>query len=282
MNKSESMSSIIRRGFVDIQQGQIHYRCAGLQHTDKYPLVMFHGEPASSYVLEPLIEILGKSRPVFAPDTLGTGDSSPLPKNKIEVNELAEFSFSAIKALGISKFDLYGTYTGGHIATELALAHHDQINSLVLDEAGLIPEKDIPDLIKNYVPDLSIDTHGSQFYRLFQWVRDQYVYFPWYARAKDHWRNMDMPPPNVLFRKTMEVLKGKDSMLAIFSAVFRHDLRTALRKITLPTLATADEADIVPSAILLDIPFHEAVSAPILYVEEKAKCISAFLDTHTS
>ncbi|NKB44316.1 MAG: alpha/beta fold hydrolase [Alphaproteobacteria bacterium] len=274
------MSSDIRRGFVDIPEGQIHYRCAGLEHTDKRPLIMFHGEPASSYVLEPTIEALGQSRPVYAPDTLGTGDSSPLHVEALEVQDLAEISFSAITALGFNNFDLYGTYTGGHIATELALAHDDHINALVLDEAGLIPDEDIPDLVANYVPDLSIDTHGHQFYRLFQWVRDQYIYFPWYARDKAHWRNMDLPQPEVLFRKTMEVLKGKDSMPVIFAAVFRHDLRTALGQIGLPTLATAEEAEIVPGATLLDMPFHEAVSAPTEYVTEKAKRINAFLDTH--
>ena len=103
---------MIRRGFVDVAQGQIHFRCAGLEHTDKRPLVMFHGEPASSYVPEPLIEELGKARPVYAPDTLGTGDSSALPFNTIEVNELANISFAEVTALGIDKFDLYGTYTG--------------------------------------------------------------------------------------------------------------------------------------------------------------------------
>ncbi|MDG2321078.1 MAG: alpha/beta hydrolase [Rhodospirillaceae bacterium] len=275
---------MIRRGFVDIDQGQIHYRYTGLEHTDKRPLIMFHGEPASSYVLEPMIAALGKSRPVYAPDTLGTGDSSVLPFETLEVPELAEISFSAITALGdvrdFDNFDLYGTYTGGHIAAQVALAHGDVINALVLDEAGLIPEDMIPDLVANYVPDLSIDTHGHQFYRLFQWVRDQYIYFPWYARDKEHWRDMDLPPPDVLFRKTMEVLKGKDSMPVIFAAVFRHDLRMALSQIELPTLATAEEVEIVPGAAPLDMPFHEAVSAPVSYVEEKAKRITAFLESH--
>lgn len=274
------MTSPMRRGFVDIPQGQIHYRCAGMEHAGKRPLVMLHGEPASSYVLEPTIKALGHTRPVYAPDTLGTGDSSPLHVDTLEVSDLAEIAFTAIAALGFDDFDLYGTYTGGHIATELALAHGDAINALVLDEAGLIPDEDIPDLVANYVPDLSIDSHGQQFYRLFQWVRDQYIYFPWYARDKAHWRDMDLPSPEVLFRKTMEVLKGKDSMPVIFTAVFRHDLKAALRKIDLPTLATAEEAEIVPGATLLDMPFREAVSAPEEYVSDKTKRIAAFLDTH--
>lgn len=278
------MSLPFRRGFVDIPLGQIHYRYAGLEHSDKRPLIMFHGEPASSYVLEPLIAALGKTRPVYAPDTLGTGDSSALPFETLEVSDLAEIAFSGIETLKsehrFDDFDLYGTYTGGHIATQVALAHEDCINALVLDDPGLIPDDLIPDLIEKYVPDLSIDTHGHQFFRIFQWVRDQYIYFPWYERNKEHWRNMDLPDPEVLFRKTMEVLKGKDSMPVIFAAVFRHDLRTALSQIKLPTLSTAEEADIVPGATLLDMPFHESVSAPETYVAEKVDRITAFLESH--
>ena len=272
--------SYVRRAFSDISLGQIHYRYSGLENSHVRPLIMLHGEPASSYVLEPLIKELGRHRPVYAPDTLGTGDSSPLQSSTIEVDDLAEISFSFITSIGIEDFDLYGTYTGGHIATELSLSHKENINSLILDEAGLIPEEIIPDLISNYVPDISIDTHGNQFFRLFQWVRDQYIYFPWYARDKKHWRNMDMPPAEVLFHKTMEVLKGKDSMPIIFSAVFRHDLKSALKKINVPTLATHEEVKLVPNANLLDLPFHEAVSANNEYVKRKSNLINSFLDKH--
>ena len=265
----------INRGFVDVAAGQIHYRTAGNGGT---PLVMIHGEPASSYVLTPLIARLGETRRVIAPDTLGTGDSSRLPWPRVEVTDLARVAAEAIANLGLTRFDLYGNYTGGHIATELALAHPDRVRRLVLDDAGLIPDADIPDLVANYVPDISIDSHGAQMSRLYAWVRDQYIYFPWYRRDRDHWRNMDLPSPEVLFAKTMEVLKGKDSMPIIFAAVFRHDLRTALTRLVVPALTTDEELPLVPGAKSLGLKFREAVSAPADYVEEKARRIAAFLD----
>ncbi len=79
----------------------------------------------------------------------------------------------------------------------------------------------------------------------------------------------------------MEVLKGKDSMPVIFAAVFRHDLRTALTKINLPTLATAEEAAPVPGAEVLGMVFQEALNAPGDYVTEKAQRIAAFLDARS-
>lgn len=278
MKDKDNRMAEIKRGFIDVAEGQIHYRTAGVDAKDRVPLVMIHGEPASSYVLAPLISRLGDGRRVIAPDTLGTGDSSPLPWPKVEVTDLARVAAAAITALGVDRFDLYGNYTGGHIATELALAHPGRVRRLVLDDSGLIPEADVPDLVANYVPDISIDSHGAHMSRLFAWVRDQYIYFPWYRRDAQHWRNMDMPAPEVLFAKTMEVLKGKNSMPIIFAAVFRHDLRTALTRLRVPSLTTDEELALVPGAKPLGLKFREAVSAPPGYVDDKAQRIAAFLD----
>ena len=54
-------------------------------------------------------------------------------------------------------------------------------------------------------------------------MRDQYIYFPWYARDKEHWRDMDLPPPDVLFRKTMEVLKAFQKRMKLTAFEFFSD-----------------------------------------------------------
>ena len=58
------MSDVISRGFVDIAEGQAHYRACGAKGLPV--LVMFHGSPGSSFSLTPLMRHLGKRRRVIA------------------------------------------------------------------------------------------------------------------------------------------------------------------------------------------------------------------------
>jgi pimeloyl-ACP methyl ester carboxylesterase len=65
----------IRRGFVEIAEGQVHYRTAGWDRPG-VPLMMLHPSPGSARMLEPLMGVFGQERRVIATDTLGNGDSS--------------------------------------------------------------------------------------------------------------------------------------------------------------------------------------------------------------
>ena len=59
-----------KRGFVEIAEGQAHYRFAG-EGVSYTPLLMLHSSPASAFVLGPMIDLMGETRPVYAPDNLG-------------------------------------------------------------------------------------------------------------------------------------------------------------------------------------------------------------------
>ena len=62
----------IDRGFVDVAEGQIHYRTCG---EDGSPvLIMVHGSPGGSRPLIPLMKELGSTFKIYAPDTLGNAD----------------------------------------------------------------------------------------------------------------------------------------------------------------------------------------------------------------
>src|SRR4051794_12191521 len=100
----------IRRAFVDIEEGQVHYRTAG---DGGLPLLMLHPSPGSSLMLAPLIRELGRDRRVVAPDTLGNGDSAPPRSPSAAIEDFADAHLRAVTALGIERFDLYGSHTGG-------------------------------------------------------------------------------------------------------------------------------------------------------------------------
>ena len=55
----------VKRGFVEIADGEVHYREAG-QRNGRLPFVMLHPGPTSSRVLVPLMEHLGEARWIVA------------------------------------------------------------------------------------------------------------------------------------------------------------------------------------------------------------------------
>src|SRR5687768_28159 len=88
----------VRRGFVDIQEGQVHYRTCGSESGP--PLVMIHGSPGSSYSLVPQARRLAARRWIILPDTLGNGDSSPPTKAQPEIADYANAHLRALQTLG--------------------------------------------------------------------------------------------------------------------------------------------------------------------------------------
>ena len=114
---ASTSSSAVRRAFVDVPFGQMHYRYAGSGPR----LVLFHASPGSSKQLEPLIALLARDFTVVAPDTPGNGDSSPLPVQAPAIEEYARAMIEFFNALDIDSAHVYGTHTGACLGSELAL-----------------------------------------------------------------------------------------------------------------------------------------------------------------
>ncbi len=80
---------LIDRGFVRIEEGLVHYRYCG-EPSDAPPLYMIHALPACSITLVGLMQHLGKTRKVYAPDTLGNGDSDVPALDEPQMDYYAE------------------------------------------------------------------------------------------------------------------------------------------------------------------------------------------------
>src|SRR6185437_12340603 len=201
------MSAEIRRGFVDLAEGQAHYRCCG--DPGLSPLVMFHGSPGSSYSLMPLMRHLAAGRRVIAIDTAGNGDSTPTPQAEPEIGDLAEVHWSAIAALGLGPVDLYGYHTGAAICTELSIRHHDGIRRIVMDGLSAFDPSESGDLLTHdHAPEIPVDLGGSQLMAAWTMVRDAHLFWPWWDRRADHRRNLGLPSAEYLHGEVIEVLKA--------------------------------------------------------------------------
>src|SRR5262245_16099746 len=111
----------IRRGYIGVGSGQLHYRIAG-----QGPSVLLVPEPPrSSAVYAPLMDKLSDEFTVIALDLPGYGNSSPLTVPTPGVTHFAAAIAEALRALGIARCPVYGFHGSSKIVLQLAAIHRE-------------------------------------------------------------------------------------------------------------------------------------------------------------
>jgi pimeloyl-ACP methyl ester carboxylesterase len=237
------MELLIDRGFIRVEEGLVHYRSCGEATAEDLPLYMIHASPASSLLLENLMLELGDSRKIYAPDTLGNGDSAPQGTDEPDMAYLADSVRRVFDTLGIDKADVYGSHTGAHIACELAIAAPDRVNRIIFDGIAMFSENDRKDFLENYAPEVKPDDMGLHLTWAWNFVRDQVLYFPYFRRTPEYQRNVAMASPEKLHKIVLDVLKGLTTYHRNYHAAFRHADVERLPLIPHKTLCMAVESD---------------------------------------
>lgn len=276
-----AVPSAIRRGFVDVPFGQVHYRTGG----EGRPLLMIHASPGSSRQLVPLMECLASERRVVAPDSAGFGDSSPHPLPQPTIADYARTLGEALDALGLDRADVYGSHTGACIAAELAINAPERVDRLILDGVGLFKGEFQRSLLANYAPSFSPDADGSYLVRAFQFCRDQALFWPWFERTREARREGGILPPDRLHAWVVEVLKAAETYPLGYRAAFFWPVEERLPWIRRPTLLIAAQDDplaadtqalapLVPQGRFQALPH----SAEPDFASKRKACILDFLD----
>jgi len=112
--------------------GRVHLvRAAG---GSQVPVVLLHGWPDSflryRHVIEPLTT---QGHDVFVPSLPGFGFSDQ-PSGPATVEQAAEAVFTALTALGVSRFAVHGGDWGSAVAEALAIAHPDTVVAVHLTD----------------------------------------------------------------------------------------------------------------------------------------------------
>ena len=269
---------MIRRGFADIAGGQVHYREAG--RGLGRPLVLIHASPGSSLMLAPLIDAFGASRHVIAPDTLGNGDSAGAMPDAPGIDFFAVAHLAALDALGLDRFDLYGTHTGAAIAIEIAIAAPQRVRRLILDGVSMYTEEERAEFLARYAPAMRPDMHAAHVMWAWHFVRDTFMFWPWYRTDAAHRRTIGLPSAEALHEKLVEVLKALTTYHKSYRAAFAHDKRARLPLLSVPTLATCAHTDMLApmfEAFAALIPQAERAMTPgIASPEALAETIAVF------
>ena len=229
----------VKRAFADVPHGQIHYRHAG----DGAPLLALHASPGSSRQLQGLIQELAPTARVIAPDTPGNGDSPALSSEEPTIPDLAKAMVDLLDSVGVEKIDLYGSHTGSAIASELAILVPERINRIVLDGVSSITGAQLDELLAHYAFPFPADLEGAYLSRVFQFCRDQYLFFPWYDRSRAARRDGGLGSAADIHAWVVEVLKANETYHLNYRAAFKWDALGRLPLISVPTLVIAGEND---------------------------------------
>ena len=229
----------IRRSFVDVSFGQVHYRYAG----DGPTVVLLHASPGSSKQLEGLIRRLAENFRVLSPDTPGNGDSSPLPLANPDIEDYSRGILEFLDAMQVERAAFYGSHTGACLGSELALLAPHRVNRLIQDGVAIFTEAEREQLIATYAHPFEPDLSGTHLIKAFMFCRDQFIFFPWYASDKAHLRGVGLPPPGALHDWVLEVLKAATTYHLAYRAAFAYLAEERLPLVQQPVLCIAAEDD---------------------------------------
>lgn len=115
-------AAVIRKGYVDLPEGQIHYREVG----EGKPMLFLHQSPSSSWMWEnAMLAFAKRGYRCVAMDYPGFGESYK-PETQPDINVYLDSIIGVADALGINKFYAIGHHTGATLVMLLAEKYPDR------------------------------------------------------------------------------------------------------------------------------------------------------------
>ncbi|NBC35998.1 alpha/beta fold hydrolase [Novosphingobium sp. FSY-8] len=239
----------VERAFVRLSEGQMHLRIlpAASPDTTDLPLVICHASPASSWFSQGLMRAIraaGHTGAIIAPDTLGNGDSCAPAGDHPDIAYFADSVARMLDGLGFDRVHIYGTHTGARIACEFAALFPARTGKVILDGITEYPDDLRQQVIANYAPVVEPDQYGRHLIWAFNFCRDQALFFPHFMQVPDRRLAVPMPPPQVLHRITLDVLKAMDTYSKPYIAAFEYAAFDRMAHVAAPTLLLKPENEL--------------------------------------
>lgn len=269
----------VKRAFLEIADGEVHYRHAGVRRDGQLPFVMLHPGPTSSHVLVPLIEKLGDHRWVVAPDIMGMGDSDPPANTKPDMAYFAQAVFRFLDALQIDRCDLWGAVTGARCAVEMAILSPQRVHRLYIELLAQKADAQTKKLLEDHhAPTLKPDYYATHFNILWALTRDQFLFYPWFTPQAERRRPSGLVSADVLHDKMVELLKATRSYHYALNVATRYPNDEKLAQVTVPVVGAAELAHIKPDVIVRRYLCSSPVFAAPAQVDAAAAEIVAILN----
>ena len=97
--------------------------------------------------------------------------------------------------------------------------------------------------LERYAHPFSADLEGAWLTRLFQFCRDQYIFFPWYARDRQHLLGWSLPTADQLADSVVDIAKARNSYHRSYRAAFGYPALDRIEQLDAPVLLLAAKDD---------------------------------------
>jgi pimeloyl-ACP methyl ester carboxylesterase len=248
--KTEPVPGKLWGEYVQVGGGSLYCR----RNTDGAgrPVLFIHASAASSFSMDRYMEPLIGKRPVLAIDLPGNGESEN-PMGDLTVAKQASYLAEAIHALGYDEVDVFGTWGGGTVAVELAVAHPDLVQHVAVPSIMTmeLKGKALDDMSAKYSPDIPFDDFGGHWIFAWNMVRDQELFSPWYERKAANIVSYGEPDiaPEVIHRRTLDLFKCYDIYQAAYKAHFAYPMSEKLPQLKCPLLLGGPDSTSTKAAV---------------------------------
>lgn len=214
----------IERRFVRVPAGTVHCALAG----EGPAVLLLHQTPRSWDEYRDVLPLLARRRCAVAMDTMGFGDSSPLPAEENTIERWADVAASVLDALEIERATVVGHHTGAYVATELALAHRERVRAVVLSSMHVATREERLAQISGraVVDDVDPSDDGSHLVQL------------WRLRAPFYPRDV-----RLLERYVIDCLKAGELAAEGHRVVARYPSEERVSLLTCPVLLVGATSD---------------------------------------
>jgi pimeloyl-ACP methyl ester carboxylesterase/ketosteroid isomerase-like protein len=273
---------VMKRRFADIAEGQVHYWQGGPKSSRKRPLLFMHPGPQTARAQVPLLDILAEDRPVFAPDLMGMGDSSPPAPSGGGDPDLEYYADAALRfadAVGLKEFDLMGSSLGGYAAVEMALRQPKRARHLVINRLNIMSGELLEAFTRFHGPKVVPDQQDVYVTFLWSRLRDLYTYVPWFQQETRNLRGRGLPPPEIMHITMVEQMKMATTQYLAFNGYWRYPIAERFAALKIPVMAGSDGVALLPTARAWEPKFSgDVIEASEADLRATAAEVNAFLD----
>jgi hypothetical protein len=170
----------------------------------------------------------------------------------------------------------------------MAIAAPGRVRRLVLDGMSLYAAEEQAEMLREYAREYPPRPDGTHLMQVWSFVRDAYLFWPWYRQDAAHRREIGVPPPAALHEKTVEVLKALATYHIPYRAAIGYDKAARLPLVMVPTLLACARTDMLQryfNAVAALMPAAAQAITPGVATPadaaETARAFRAFLDARS-